>query len=395
VSLSTFNQFTYFCIFYVNLSSTKADTKAEPRFFIVRGILLIVVLLLVLVGLTLLWGEAHDWDRSLSAQFFSDKNSWFLADISPWNWLYDYGIIPGVLVSVISILILINTRAKSSWSSLRPYLFICALTPFIASLLLVNIVLKDHTGRPRPREITQFSGNWEYKPVLEAGIPGRGHSFPCGHCSIAFTLTSGIVFWQRSRKFALTSLALGMTYGLLMSYARIVQGGHFLSDAFWSLGVVWFTVISLYYFVFQPPRREYNPIANYTKRQKWKIVASTTIFLAVLSIFIWTRRPFYKDHIGSFEILTNVKQLNIHLPDKWKVETPIFEVRQNGIFLLEIRGFAPPHTTHYLSFSSKTNESTAKLLFKETVDGYQRGFRQILKLRLPERYKGHLNTIAE
>ena len=218
-----------------------------------------------------------------------------MADISPWSWLYDYGIIPGVLVSVISILILINTRAKSSWSSLRPYLFICALTPFIASLLLVNIVLKDHTGRPRPREITQFSGNWEYKPVLEAGIPGRGHSFPCGHCSIAFTLTSGIVFWQRSRKFALTSLVLGMTYGLLMSYARIVQGGHFLSDAFWSLGVVWFTVISLYYFVFQPPRREYNPIANYTKRQKWKIVASTTIFLAVLSIFIWTRRPFYKE----------------------------------------------------------------------------------------------------
>ena len=378
----------------MNLSSEHTDLKPGSNFFIFRGISLISLLVLVLVGLTL-WGEAHDWDRSLSAQFFSDKNSWFLADISPWSWLYDYGIIPGVLVSVISILILINTRAKSSWSSLRPYLFICALTPFIASLLLVNIVLKDHTGRPRPREITQFSGNWEYKPVLEAGIPGRGHSFPCGHCSIAFTLTSGIVFWQRSRKFALTSLALGMTYGLLMSYARIVQGGHFLSDAFWSLGVVWFTVISLYYFVFQPPRREYNPIANYTKRQKWKIVASTTIFLAVLSIFIWTRRPFYKDHIGSFEILTNVKQLDIHLPDKWKVETPIFEVRQNGIFLLEIRGFAPPHTTHYLSFSSKTNESTAKLLFKETVDGYQRGFRQILKLRLPERYKGHLNTIAE
>ena len=347
----------------MNLSSEHTDLKPGSNFFIFRGISLISLLVLVLVGLTL-WGEAHDWDRSFSAQFFSDKNNWFLADISPWNWLYDYGVIPGVLVSVISILILINTRVKSSWSSLRPYLFICALTPFIASLLLVNIVLKDHTGRPRPREIPQFSGNWEYKPVLEAGIPGRGHSFPCGHCSIAFTLTSGIVFWQRSRKFALTSLALGMTYGLLMSYARIVQGGHFLSDAFWSLGVVWFTIISLYYFVFQPPRREYNPIANYTKRQKWKIVASTTILLAFLSIFIWTRRPFYKDHIGSFEILTSVKQLNIHLPDKWKIESPIFEVRQNGIFLLEIRGFAPPHTTHYLNFSSKTNESTAKLLFE-------------------------------
>ncbi len=61
----------------MNLSSTKADTKAKPRFFIVRGILLIVVLLLVLVGLTL-WGEAHDWDRSLSAHFFLTKitGSW-------------------------------------------------------------------------------------------------------------------------------------------------------------------------------------------------------------------------------------------------------------------------------------------------------------------------------
>ena len=97
----------------------------------------------------------------------------------------------------------------------------------------------------------------------------------------------------------------------------------------------------------------------------------------------------------SFEILTNVKQLDIHVPEKWIVETPIFEIRQNGTFHLEIRGFAPPHTTHYLKFSSKTDKSTSKLLFKETVDGYQRGFRQILKLRLPERYKGHLNTIAE
>jgi high-affinity Fe2+/Pb2+ permease len=70
----------------VNLSSTKAETKAESSFFIVRGILLIVVMLLVLVVFTL-WGEAHDWDRSFSAQFFSDKNSWFLADIFPWSWL--------------------------------------------------------------------------------------------------------------------------------------------------------------------------------------------------------------------------------------------------------------------------------------------------------------------
>ena len=133
----------------MDLSSEHTDLKPSSNFFKIRGISLISLLLIVLVLLTL-WGEANDWDRRFSAQFFSDTNGWFLADISPWSWLYDYGVIPGVLVSVTSILILINTRTKSSWSSLRPYLFICALTPFIASLLLVNIVLKDHTGRPRP-----------------------------------------------------------------------------------------------------------------------------------------------------------------------------------------------------------------------------------------------------
>ena len=62
---------------------------------------------------------------------------------------------------------------------------------------------------------------------------------------------------------------------------------------------------------------------------------------------------------------------------------------------MEIQGFAPPHTTHYLSYNSKTEQSTSNLFFKETVEGYHREFKQILKLRLPERYKGNLNTITK
>ncbi|MBT3413494.1 MAG: hypothetical protein HN424_05540, partial [Candidatus Jacksonbacteria bacterium] len=85
----------------MNLTSTKAEIKTEPRFFIVRGISLIVVLLLVLVAFTL-WGEAHDLDRRFTAQFFSTENGWFLADSFPWNWLYDYGEAPGIIFSIVS-----------------------------------------------------------------------------------------------------------------------------------------------------------------------------------------------------------------------------------------------------------------------------------------------------
>ncbi|MBC8257471.1 MAG: phosphatase PAP2 family protein [SAR324 cluster bacterium] len=372
----------------------QSKLKSSSGFFIFRGILLISLLFSILLGLTV-WLESQDFDRKFSSQFYTSENGWFLADSFLWQLLYDYGVIPGILFSVISIVILLTSRTNSRLSSLRPHLYICALAPFIASLFLVNIVLKDHTGRPRPREIVQFNGNWDYKPVLEKGTPGRGHSFPCGHCSIAFTLTSGVVFWQRSRKFALTSLVLGLTYGILMSSARIVQGGHFLSDAFWALGIVWLTLLSLYYFVFQPPQTENKPSISANKKQKWKIAGAAVIFLAVLSLFIWNRRPFYKDHLRSFEILSNITQLEVNLPEKWMVVPPIYEKRQNGVILLEIQGFAPPHTTHYLNFTSKTAESTAILSMQETVEGYQREFRQVLKLRLPERIKGNFKIITE
>jgi len=239
------------------LPSIQNLSQSQSGYYIVRGVLLICLLIFILVGLTY-WGEANNFDLRFSAEFFTEENEWFLAETPPWNWLYEYGVIPGILVSILSFFTWVYSRTNKKLAILRPYFLICALTPIIASALLVNVVLKDHTGRPRPREIKQFSGNWEYLPALQTGIPGRGHSFPCGHCSIAFTLTSGVVFWRHSRKFAILSLSLGLVFGILMSIARIAQGGHFITDAMWSLGVVWLTLTALYYFVYQPPGLKTN-----------------------------------------------------------------------------------------------------------------------------------------
>lgn len=373
----------------MSISSIQDNQKAEPRFFIRRGIRLIISLLAVLVVLTL-WGEANNLDLRFSSQFFSAEKGWFLAETFPWNWLYEYGEIPGILVSVLSFVFWTYSSTKQKLTVLRPYLLICGMTPIIASALLVNVVLKDHTGRPRPREIVQFSGNWEYKPALQTGIPGRGHSFPCGHCSIAFTLISGVVFWRRSRKFALSSLSLGLAYGMLMSIARIAQGGHFLSDALWSLGVVLLTLATLYYFVYKPPRTENNAVMHFTSKQKWNIITGVVLFISVLVLFVWTRRPFYKEHTASFEINPKSAKLEVFVPETWKIEPPVYDDVAKGSFLLLIQGFAPPYTTHYLSFSTETVETLIRLRFKETVDGYNRRFNQIFELRLPQRLRGHI-----
>ena len=96
----------------MNLSTTIADTKAEPRFFIVRGILIIGLLLFVLVVFTL-WGEAYDVDRRFSAQFYTTEKGWFLADSFPWNWLYNYGEAPGIIFSLLCFLSWIFYRKTS------------------------------------------------------------------------------------------------------------------------------------------------------------------------------------------------------------------------------------------------------------------------------------------
>ena len=376
----------------MSITLNKYRNQPELRLFLLRGILLISILIIILILFTI-WGEKIDLDRRFSAKFFSAEKFWFLGEELPWKILYEYGEIPGIIFSIVCFLLLIVLPNNSLKESLRRYLIICSLTPFIASLLLVNIVLKDHTGRPRPREIREFQGTWDYKPILKYGIPGKGHSFPCGHCSIAFTLTSGIIFWRISRKFALLSLFLGLSYGVMMSLARIIQGGHFLGDAVWALGVVWLTLLILYYFVFQPPLKVLNSINIGSKNQKWKIICGISIFIITLILFVWTRRPFYKEHSGSFEISKNIKRLNIYLPENWKFEEPLFEPGNNVKFRMQIRGFAPPYTTHYLSFTTVTTGAAAKLKFKENIVGYHRDIRQNLVIRLPKHIKVSLNQL--
>ena len=174
-----------------------------------------------------------------------------------------------------------------------------------------------------------------------------------------------------------------------MSLARIVQGGHFITDAMWSLGVVWLTLTTLYYFVYQPPRTEQKPVMRFTLKRKLNVSIGVILFLSVLAIFTWMRRPFYKEHNAVFEIKKDVSQLEFFVPEKWEMEPVKYEASKNGQFLLLVKGFAPPYTTHYLSYSIEKVEDLIKVNFKESVEGYHREFSHTFELILPKKFKGH------
>lgn len=100
--------------------------------------------------------------------------------------------------------------------------------------LIVNGVLKEHWGRARPRNVTQFGGDRLFTPALViADQCDRNCSFSAGHPSAGFALAAlGYAYAARRRRLAVIVAATG--FGLLVGLARVAAGGHFLSDVLFS-----------------------------------------------------------------------------------------------------------------------------------------------------------------
>jgi lipid A 4'-phosphatase len=120
--------------------------------------------------------------------------------------------------------------------------------------LLVNVILKDHWGRPRPTTITAFGGGNPYAPVWEiSDFCVRNCSFVAGEASTAAWLVGfALILPSRWRVPGIIAASL---YALLIGLNRIAFGGHFLSDVLLSYGLT-FLVMALLYrlFVAEPPR---------------------------------------------------------------------------------------------------------------------------------------------
>jgi lipid A 4'-phosphatase len=149
---------------------------------------------------------------------------------------------------------LLHRRRLGVWR--RPAAYIL-LTLAVGPGLLVNLVLKDHWGRPRPRQIEQFDGTLSYLPPLALGTSTDNKSFPAGHASVGFALCVLWFLWRRHRpRMAWAALATSILLGLLMGLGRVAAGAHFLSDVLWAGYITFFTALVLYHFVLHFPSHE-------------------------------------------------------------------------------------------------------------------------------------------
>jgi membrane-associated PAP2 superfamily phosphatase len=211
----------------------------------VRGELVVVVA--ILAAATVVF-RATGLDLAVADAFREPCCSWPVAEQPLWRLLYRYGVFAGVLLAAGALV----TFTLSYWypSRLlawrRPALFL-VLVAALGPGLLINVVFKDHYGRPRPREVQELGGQERFLPVWTKGSDPQAKSFPCGHCSMGFYLsTPYLVLRRRRRKTAIAVGLLGLAYGGLMGVARMAAGGHFLSDVVWAGGMTWLVAIGLY-----------------------------------------------------------------------------------------------------------------------------------------------------
>ena len=200
-------------------------------------------ILLVLVGTWV------DVDLRFSRYFYDPEapQRWFLKTTVPWIWLYRYGESPTWLLAVGAAVVWCGSLRRRAWVRHRRACALLVLAVALGPGLLVNGILKPLWGRPRPHQVEFFGGSRSYQPWWQPGHLGGGRSFPSGHAAMGYVLVAGTYLVSQRRPSWLRGVVLGgaLTYGSLLGLTRIIQGGHFVSDVFWSGSLMCFTVATL------------------------------------------------------------------------------------------------------------------------------------------------------
>ena len=169
------------------------------------------------------------------ARFFYSGGYWPGIDTFPWDFIYTYAAVPGFIMAGGGLVVLLAGYVRRPLALYRNQALFYVLLLALGPGLVVNVILKDNLGRARPREVIEFGGKYHYSQAWQRGDTGKNSSFPSGHSSSAFYLFAPwFVCRNRKKILALSFLGGGIAYGSLVGTARMLQGGHFLTDVIWA-----------------------------------------------------------------------------------------------------------------------------------------------------------------
>jgi len=187
------------------------------------------------------------WLDMAIAQYYYDPVKETFSHHPFYQFMFYYGLVPA-LATLAGATLLLAFSWHPRWKRWRvpARAFIFTLT--LGAGLVTHAILKDHWGRPRPRQITEFGGKYSFRPFYYPNFsPGSEprRSFPCGHCTMGFTFFSIALIGQRRRNKILTysGFTLAFALGTTLGIARLAQGGHFFSDVLIGALIMWLTAL--------------------------------------------------------------------------------------------------------------------------------------------------------
>lgn len=356
-----------------------------------HGAYLITAILAALISLTIL-AELHRIDIDWTSRFFDSQKGWYHAQMQPWAALNQYGTLPGLVLSVGALIGFYLSRVQSRWQKYQRSFLLVVLAVIIGPGLLVNSFFKDYWGRPRPEQTAFFGGQWEYRPVFSPGIPGRGKSFPCGHCTMGYAFLTLTVFWKRSRRLAWAGGLGALFYGSILGMARVVSGAHFPTDVLWSLGIVAMVTTALYYWILRIPDYHHAPASRAVLSHKgWLALKLSGVALLILLAFL-SRRPFYSSHSLPIAVSSHASRIVVHANVAFNQTTVRYLSTTAPQILIQTKGFAFPKARHSIQSRQEMNGQTIHLYHKETRSGYHAELNHHCEILLPLHLKEKLQV---
>lgn len=178
-------------------------------------------------------------DLATSELFYRGQNRFAAATPSGEVLRRIFSSVPTVIVLVmIGLRVARRLGAGKVWAPTWRGLAFVIVSLILGPGLLVNVVLKDHSHRPRPVQTEVFGGALAFRPVGSFdGACARNCSFVSGEGSWSFSTLAPALLAPAS--FQPAALMAALCFGAAASLLRLAFGGHYLSDTIMAALLVW------------------------------------------------------------------------------------------------------------------------------------------------------------
>ncbi|MDD2229620.1 MAG: phosphatase PAP2 family protein [Candidatus Cloacimonetes bacterium] len=224
----------------------------------------IVPLFILIIGTAIF--RSSNLDLYIQNHYYSSASAWLFNSSSIAMFIYHYGNLPALLLCIAALGVYIFSFSNPRLRTYRKIAIYLVIVMIVGPGLLVNSILKDNWGRPRPRDVIQFGGEYSYEAPLTIDTSSPGKSFPCGHATMGYYFFA-LAFVLRQHRRSLSKLVLlaSLIWGTVIGWVRIGQGGHFASDVLWAGALVYLSAYLMYramglhhnvfYLPVSPPRK--------------------------------------------------------------------------------------------------------------------------------------------